>query len=85
LKGIRDHRDFLRQENGERLMKILAPRLQRELVDLILQGVKEKILPHIFADTNLEHSINDIAAKKTDPYSVSDDIVARLLSTTLRT
>lgn len=78
ITAILDHRDFLRQENGERLMRILAPRLQRELVDLILQGVKEKILPHIFADTNLEQSLNDIAAKKTDPYSVSDDIVARL-------
>jgi LAO/AO transport system kinase len=78
MAAILDHRNFLRQENGQRLMKVLAPRLQRELVDLILQGVQEKILPHIFADNNLEQSINDIITKKTDPYSVCDDIVARL-------
>jgi LAO/AO transport system kinase len=75
---ILDHRNFLRQDNGQRLLQVLAPRLQRELVDLILQGVKEKILPHIFADTGLEQAITDIAAKKTDPYTVSDEIVARL-------
>ena len=78
MAAIMKHRDFLHQENGQRLMEILAPRLRRELVDLILQGVKEKILPHIFADNSLEQSITDIATKKTDPYSVSDDIVARL-------
>jgi LAO/AO transport system kinase len=78
MAAILEHRDFLRQAEGQRLMKILAPRLQRELVDLILQGVKEKILPHILADSNLEQAITDIAAKKSDPYTISDDIVARL-------
>ena len=85
LAAVLDHRDYLRQEDGQRLAGILAPRLRRELVDLILQGIKEKILPRILADSHLEQTLADIVAKKTDPYSVSDDIVARLLSTTLRT
>ena len=38
MTAILDHRDFLRQGNGQRLMQILAPRLRRELVDLVLQG-----------------------------------------------
>ena len=78
MTAILDHREFLRQEDGQRLAQILAPRLRGELVDLILQGIREKILPQLLQDNTLEQSLADIAAKKTDPYSVSDDIVARL-------
>ena len=78
LAAVLDHRDYLRQDDGRRLVEILAPRLQRELVDLILQGIREKILPRILADYHLEKALTDIVARTTDPYSVSDDIVARL-------
>jgi hypothetical protein len=59
----------------------MAPRLRGELVDLILLGIREKILPRILAEGGLEQALADIAAKKTDPYSVSDEIVARLFKT----
>ena len=85
LAAVLDHRDYLRQEDGQRLAGILAARLRQELVDLILQGIKEKILPRILADSHLEQTLAAIIARKTDPYSVSDAIVARLLSTALRT
>jgi GTPase len=78
LVAVLDHRDYLRQEGGRRLARIMAPRLRGELVDLILQGIREKILPQILADDGLEQVLTDITEKKTDPYSVSDDIVARL-------
>jgi LAO/AO transport system kinase len=80
LAAVLDHRDYLRRDDGRRLVEILAPRLQRELVDLVLQGIREKILPRILADYHLEKALADIVTRTTDPYSVSDDIVARLIS-----
>jgi GTPase len=77
LAAVLDHRDYLRREGGRNLARIMAPRLRGELVDLILQGLREKILPRILAGDGLEQAVADIAAKKTDPYSVSDAIVAR--------
>jgi LAO/AO transport system kinase len=81
LAAVLDHRDYLRRDDGRRLVEILAPRLRRELADLVLQGIREKILPRILADYHLEKALADIVARTTDPYSVSDDIVARLIST----
>ncbi len=78
MAAILDHRDYLRREGGRQFARIMAPRLREELVDLILQGLREKILPRILADDGLEQVLADIAEKKTDPYSVSDEIVARL-------
>ena len=78
MAAVLDHRDYLRREGGQRLTRIMAPRLRGELVDLILQGIREKILPQILADDGLEQVLADIVSKKTDPYSVSDEIVARL-------
>ncbi len=78
MAAVLDHRDYLRREGGQRLARIMAPRLRGELVDLILQGIREKILPRILADDGLEQVLADIVSKKTDPYSVSDEIVARL-------
>ena len=84
MAAVLDHRDYLRREGGQRLARIMAPRLRGELVDLILQGIREKILPLILADDGLEQVLAEIAAKKTDPYSVSDEIVARLFKTVVR-
>ncbi len=84
MAAIFDHRDYLRREGGRRLVRIMAPRLRGELVDLILQGIRERILPRILADDGLEQVLADIAAKKTDPYSVSDEIVTRLLRTVVK-
>jgi GTPase len=85
LTAVLNHRDYLRQEDGQHLAGMLATRLRQDLVDLVLQGIKEKILPQILADYHLEQTLAEIIAKKTDPYSVSDDIVARLIPTALRT
>ncbi len=78
MAAIWDHREYLRQEGGQRLARIMASRLRGELVDLIMQGIQEKILPQVLAEDGLEQLLADIAEKKTDPYSVSDEIVARL-------
>ena len=84
LGAVLEHRDYLRRDGGRNLARIMAPRLRGELVDLILQGIREKILERILAEGSLEQALADIAAKKTDPYSVSDEIVARMFKTVVK-
>ena len=84
LAAVLEHRDYLRRDGGRNLARIMAPRLRGELVDLILQGLREKILDRILAEGGLEQALADIAAKKTDPYSVSDEIVARMFKTVVQ-
>jgi GTPase len=81
LAVILDHRDYLRREGGRNLARLMAPRLRGELVDLILQSLREKILPRILAEASLEQTLADISARKTDPYTVSEAFVARLFNT----
>jgi LAO/AO transport system kinase len=81
MTAILAHRDYLRRDGGQHLTRLMAPRLRQELVDLILQGIREKVLPLVLADEALHQALTDIAARKTDPYSVSDGIVARLFKT----
>lgn len=78
MAAILEHQQFLQRDGGRYLAQILAPRLRRELLDLILQGIKETVLPRILADNYLEQALAAIAARQTDPYTVSDEIVQRL-------
>jgi LAO/AO transport system kinase len=84
LAAVLEHWEYLHREGGRNLARIMAPRLRGELVDLILQGLREKILDRILAEGSLEQVLADIAAKKTDPYSVSDEIVARMFQTVVK-
>ncbi|MBM4286835.1 MAG: methylmalonyl Co-A mutase-associated GTPase MeaB [Deltaproteobacteria bacterium] len=84
MAAILDHRDYLRREGGRHLARLMVTRLRGELVDLVTQGIREKILPRILAAESLERVLADIAGKKTDPYTVADEIVNRLLQTVAR-
>ncbi len=78
MAAIFAHRDFLHRDGGRYLAQIMAPRLRQELLDLILQGIKDIILPRLLADISLDQVLTDIAGRKTDPYTVSDAIVQKL-------
>lgn len=78
MAAILAHRDFLHRDGGRHLAQRLAPRLRQELLDLILQGIKDTVLPRLLAEVPLDQVLTDIAARQTDPYSVADEIVSRL-------
>ncbi len=79
LAGIWQHREFLHQQAGL-LAAASRQRVRAELLDLIQQGIKEAVLRHLTAEGRLDELIGDILARKTDPYTVSDDLVARVLA-----
>jgi len=78
MAAILAHRDFLHRDGGRHLAQRLAPRLRQELLELILQGIKDTVLPRLLAEVSLEEVLTGIAARTTDPYSVADAIVGRL-------
>ena len=78
MEAIFAHREFLHRDGGRYLAQRLAPRLRQELLDLILQGIKDTILPRLLAEVPLDQVLRDIAGRKTDPYTVSDAIVGKL-------
>ncbi|MGQ9920948.1 MAG: methylmalonyl Co-A mutase-associated GTPase MeaB [Desulfobacca sp.] len=78
MAAVKAHWDFLHQDGGRRLAQRLAPRLCQELLDLVLQGIRQAILPRLLAEVDLEQVLTDIAARKTDPYTVSDALVDKL-------
>ncbi len=77
MAAILAHRDYLHRDGDRYLAQILAPRLRQELLDLILQGIKDTILPRLLAEVDLDTVLRDIA-RQTDPYTVADTIVGRL-------
>ena len=79
MEAVLAHRDFLHRDGGRYLAQRLAPRLRQELLDLILQGIRDTILPRLLAEVPMEEVLMDIAARKTDPYTVSDAIVGKLV------
>lgn len=79
MAGIFAHQQYLQQDRGKHLKKILYQRTRAELLDLIKEGVVQTILQHITVNDRLDQLIADILAKKTDPYTVSEKIVARTL------
>jgi hypothetical protein len=62
------------------IIKALYQRTRTELVDLIKACVVRRIMQSLTANDRLDQLITDILAKKTDPYPVSEDIVARTLT-----
>lgn len=78
MAAIFAHQEYLNRDGGRHLAEIMAPRLRRELLELIFHGLKEQVLPHLLQDEQLETAVAAIAARRTDPYTVSDDLLQRL-------
>ncbi|MFP3868155.1 MAG: methylmalonyl Co-A mutase-associated GTPase MeaB [Desulfobacteraceae bacterium] len=79
MQGIFAHQQFLHQDGGKVLQKTVYQRVRAELIDLIKAGIAQKIMQSLTANDQLEQLIDEILEKKTDPYTVSEDIVARTL------
>lgn len=79
VAGIFAHQEYLHQDGGQKLKQTLYLRTRAELIDLVKEGVYQVILQRLKANDRLDHLVSDILAKKTDPYSLSEEIVARTI------
>jgi LAO/AO transport system kinase len=82
LAGVREHREFLRQDGGQALRVARAERVRQEFLELLKEGVFNQLVQQLQSDGRLEAILEDILAHKTDPYSASEDFIRKALGGT---
>lgn len=80
MKGIEEHREFLLKKDRGYLEKFQYDRARMELFDLVKQDVIQVIMEHLSRTGQWESFIQDLIHKRTDPYSLSEEIIARYLN-----
>lgn len=77
IDSIADHRKYL-EETGE-LEKVRQARIKSEVIAMVNDHISRHIDEKIVATKGFEQTILDLQKRKTDPYSVVDDIVSNVL------
>ncbi|MBF0529764.1 MAG: methylmalonyl Co-A mutase-associated GTPase MeaB [Deltaproteobacteria bacterium] len=72
------HREFLSQGGGEYHRRLIRLKTRMEVMDLIKQGVVETIVRKLDQNGDLDRYVEDLVARKADPYTVSEEIMARV-------
>ncbi len=79
LAGVWDHRNFLFKEGGQALKAARVQRVRQEFLELLKEGVFTHLVQKLARDGRLDQILEDILGKKTDPYSASEDYIAKTL------
>ncbi len=79
MKGIGEHRAFLFRKEPAFFIDFQYHRSRMELFDLVKQDVIAVIMERLTASGRWDHYLQDLVQKKSDPYSISEEIVARYL------
>lgn len=77
--AILDHRRFLLEKGQDRLKKLEENRVRKQLLDLLKEGLLEGALKKIGGMDGVGAMVEEIVARKKDPYRVSSDLIRRLL------
>ena len=80
MKGIEEHRAFLLKKDLGCLEKFQHERARMELFDLVKQDVIQVIMEHLTRTGQWDIFIQDLIHKRTDPYTLSEEIIARYLN-----
>ena len=79
MNGIEEHRTFLLQKSPASLERFQQDRARMELFDLVKQDVVQAVMKHLTDSGQWNQFIEELVCKKTDPYSLSEQILARYL------
>lgn len=79
MAGIEDHRSFLLKKDPHYLMEFQIYRARMELFDLVKQDVVAAIMEQLTQSGLWDGFVQDLVQKKADPYSLSEQIIARYL------
>ena len=81
-KAVESHREFLAQNQSEYYRRLHRMNQKMELIDLIKQGVVDRVLRDLEANGQLDRYVDDLVENRTDPYSLSEDILNRFFNHT---
>lgn len=80
MAGIEDHRSFMFKKDPACLAEFLYFRSRMELFDLVKQDVIAAIMEQLTQSGQWDEFVQELVQKKTDPYSLSEKIIARYLN-----
>lgn len=78
-QSILEHRRYLTENRREQLRKREEARVKNQIVDLLKETLVRRALKQIGGLESLDAIAEDIVARKTDPYTVSAELVKKLL------
>lgn len=73
--AIANHRELLHQGGGEYYQRLGRLKARMELMDLVKQGVVEAVVGQLDRSGDLDRFVDEVLARKADPYSVSEHIL----------
>ncbi len=78
-KAILDHRDFLLGGDSDKLAILEKRRIRNQLLDLVRENLVETALKKMGGETALDQVVDEIVARRKDPYGASAELVDNLL------
>jgi LAO/AO transport system kinase len=81
-QALQDHRRHLESGGGEGLSKIQTDRITRQLLDLLKEHLMERALVKLGGQDALKGIVQEIVAKKKDPYGACFELVEKLIGGT---
>jgi LAO/AO transport system kinase len=83
-QAILDHRHFLLECGGDELKKVEKTRVRNQLLDLLRDNLMETALERLGGIGGINGLVDEIVARRNDPYAASTELVARLMGGTPR-
>jgi len=78
MAAVRRHEEFL-QGDEQAFQAARAVKVRQEFLELLKEGVFRHLLKQLAADGRLEQLIQDILARRNDPYSASEALILEIL------
>ncbi len=79
MAGVREHQEFLARDGGAALQQARFARVRQEFLELLKEGVFRHLLQQLTATGRLEEILADLAERRTDPYTASEDLILEKL------
>jgi LAO/AO transport system kinase len=79
MAGVKEHREFLARDGGAALQRARYARARQEFLELLKEGVFRHLLRQLEKDGRLTAILEDIMARRTDPYSASEALIVETL------
>jgi LAO/AO transport system kinase len=79
LAGMREHQEYLAANQGEALLAARYQRVRQEFLELLKEGVFRNLVEQLSQNGRLEGILQEVLAKRTDPYSACEDLIAETL------
>ena len=79
MTEIENHRNYLYENNREKLIRRLRSKYRTELLDQVKLAILEQLLGNIEDSGDLDRMVDELVERTSDPYTVCDRLVHQLM------